>query len=367
MLQIPTGKESKISCSNVFSDVLHRPFACAHIDLSKYLRIPDENLIPIFDDLSSEEFAAKWNSTPFILKKCIRSWPAFGKWNIDFLRSKYAGVDFRAEAIDWPFGTYCDYIYDNQDESPLYLFDRKFVESMGIEVGRDRNGEYWKPECFGADLFEMLGRERPAHRWLIVGPKRSGSTFHKDPNATSAWNAVLQGSKYWIMFPPSANVPGVYVSGDGGEVTSPLSIAEWLLGFHEEARKLPECLEGICREGEILHVPSGWWHLVVNLESGVAITQNFVPPDHLPGVLEFLKNKADQVTGFETEVVDPYGLFLERLRERCPDLLGKALNKMEAKANRKRKWGLVAGAGEEDRGGDVGFSFGFAEDGVEDG
>ena len=24
----------------------------------------------------------------------------------------------------------------------------------------------------------------------IMGPAKSGSTFHKDPNATSAWNAV---------------------------------------------------------------------------------------------------------------------------------------------------------------------------------
>ena len=71
------------------------------------------------------------------------------------------------------------------------------------------------------------------------------------------------------------------------------------------------------------------------------------------------------MTGFKREVVDPYGLFLERLQERCPGLLGKALDKMEAKADRKRKWELVAGAGEGDEGGEGGFSFGFAQDGVE--
>ena len=41
-----------------------------------------------------------------------------------------------------------------------------------------------------------------------MGPSRSGSTFHKDPNSTSAWNAVIRGSKKWIMYPPGITPPG---------------------------------------------------------------------------------------------------------------------------------------------------------------
>lgn len=47
------------------------------------------------------------------------------------------------------------------------------------------------------------------------------------------------------------------MSDDQSEVTSPLSIAEWLFSFHAEARKTKGCIEGICNEGEVLHVPSG--------------------------------------------------------------------------------------------------------------
>ena len=70
----------------------------------------------------------------------------------------------------------------NIDESPLYLFDWSFVEKMNVRVSED--GHYWSPECFGGDLFSVLGHQRPHSRWLIIGPERSGSTFHKDPNAT---------------------------------------------------------------------------------------------------------------------------------------------------------------------------------------
>lgn len=35
------------------------------------------------------------------------------------------------------------------------------------------------PEYFREDYFAILGDERPDYRWLIIGPARSGSTFHK--------------------------------------------------------------------------------------------------------------------------------------------------------------------------------------------
>jgi hypothetical protein len=332
--------------------------------------IPVENRIERLSDLDYNTFAAQWSNKPFILTDCIRDWPVLKTWNLENLLKMYAEVEFRAEAVDWPLSTYHAYLQDNQDESPLYLFDKKFVDKMGISVGRDEGGAYWKPECFGPDLFEVLGAERPAHRWLIMGPERSGSTFHKDPNGTSAWNAVVQGAKYWIMFPSQTAVPGVYVSQDQGEVTSPLSIAEWLLEFHAEARRLPECVEGVCKSGEILHVPSGWWHLVVNLETGIALTQNFVPRAHLTEVVAFLKDRPEQVTGFKRDVADPYQLFVDRLEQTFPGLLLEVQSETDYRRQqaKKRTWDAAIGRDDEERCGG-GFTFGFgseSEDGEDE-
>ncbi|KAI9852415.1 MAG: hypothetical protein M1838_000733 [Thelocarpon superellum] len=359
-----------IPCDHLFSDALYRPFYCAHTPLDPFVSdVPALQAIPRLSQLSASDFGSTWADSPFILTDVVPTWPLYRTWSITDLLARYGDVRFRAEAVDWPLQQYVEYMEDNRDESPLYLFDKDFVGKMGLTVGED-GGDYWAPECFGEDLFEVLRRknQRPDWRWLIMGPERSGSTFHKDPNATSAWNAVIRGAKYWIMFPTtkqSPPPPGVFVSEDQSEVTSPLSIAEWLLGFHAEARKTKGCMEGICREGELLHVPSGWWHLVVNLSPSVAITQNFVPRKHLAAALSFLRDKPDQVSGFRSDVVDPYRTFVECMQDH-PEMLAEALAEADraSETGKKRKWeAVVRDQGEDDTSRrSEGFTFGFGGD-----
>ncbi|KAK3675654.1 hypothetical protein LTR78_004295 [Recurvomyces mirabilis] len=367
----------EINCSHLFSDVLHRPYFCAHVPLSPFAEnIPRQNQVARLDDLSAEDFAETWVNKPFILTSPVKQWPVYKTWSISYLLEKYADVRFRAESVYWPLHTYLSYMSNSHDESPFYLFDRSFAEKMSLIVSTDPDepgADYWPPTCFGTDLFTLLGPARPDHRWLIVGPERSGSTFHKDPNATSAWNAVLKGKKYWILFPSSPTLPpppGVFVSEDQSEVTSPLSIAEWLLGFHAEARQTAGCIEGICGEGEVLHVPSGWYHLVLNLEPSIAITQNFVPRQRVGAVLQFLRDQKKSVSGFGNDVLDPYALFVERLREYDEGLLEEGLRELERLGKGKRgKWeeltkAVVRDEADEENGG--GFSFGFGGGNDED-
>ena len=191
------GHSFRISCEDLFSDVLHRPFFCAHVSVVQYSKhIPPSNQIPRISNLSSLEFSNAWTNKPFILTDAVKEWPVYHEWSMEYLLQEYRKLKFRAEAVDWPLETYVNYMNNNHDESPLYLFDRSFVQTMNLTVGKDSNGKFWIPECFGEDFFKLLGEQRPDHQWLIIGPERSGSTFHKDPNATRSspcvWSLTCQ-------------------------------------------------------------------------------------------------------------------------------------------------------------------------------
>jgi len=152
--------------------------------------------------------------------------------------------------------------------------------------------EYSVPKYFKEDYFDLLnGTEaRPSYRWLLVGPSRAGATFHKDPNWTNAWNGLIRGKKKWIFYPPDTPPLGVIPSPDGLTVTVPSTMVQWFIDFYPKktTAKRIECIQN---PGDLIFIPSGWWHSVINLEPSIALTQNFVADSNLKNVFTFLKTK----------------------------------------------------------------------------
>ncbi|ELU43896.1 F-box and JmjC domain-containing protein [Rhizoctonia solani AG-1 IA] len=346
-----------IDCTGLFSDELYQPYLCANTDLNRYFyprnnrdAVSRLNMTRIEAKSIGNEFASS-SSEPFVVTNALEhlGWPAFcsvdseGKplWDTSNLLKKYSDISFRAEAFDCTLRTYWTYAENcPEDDAPLYLFDSRFVEKT--EMGAD----YTPPSFLSEDLFQLMGDKRPDYRWLIVGPAKSGSTFHKDPNATSAWNAVITGSKDVLP-------PGVYVSSDEAEVTSPLSLAAH------------RCILILCR-------PSGWWHLVVNLEPSVAVTQNFASEHELVNVLRFMRDKPDQTSGWAEDIAcaDLYEIFCDVLRKERPENLENALavlNKGSRKGNGEQQsvWEQLKKPTLSE-GVDSGFSFGFEVEGSND-
>ncbi|CAA7026818.1 unnamed protein product [Microthlaspi erraticum] len=293
--QLTGAGESVLKIRDFYSDYLFQSWLCANLEM-KPEWLERDNIVRV-RGISVEDFIAEFEepNKPVLLEGCLDDWPAIGKWSRDYLIKVAGDVEFAAGPVDMKLENYFRYSDGVSEERPLYLFDPKFAEKVPV-----LDSEYDVPVYFREDLFSVLGNERPDYRWIIIGPSGSGSSFHIDPNSTSAWNAVITGSKKWVLFPPEVVPPGVHPSPDGAEVACPVSIMEWFMNFYGETKnwkKRP--IECICKAGEVMFVPNGWWHLVINLEESIAITQNYVSRRNLLNVLEFLKkpNAKELVSG----------------------------------------------------------------------
>ncbi|WFD31280.1 hypothetical protein MSPP1_002314 [Malassezia sp. CBS 17886] len=311
---------------------------------------------------SHDAFMARFarENRPCIIAHATDDWPC-RRWTLDYVAQHWAQTEFQAEAVRMHGATYIQYARSPgggagagclpgtvPDTSPYYLFDAEFaacnneaadgwrvpdllarILPYGGASGHPNTGCASTDEHTQADLFSLFQGSRPDYRWLIAGPARSGSC----------------GSKYWMLLPPCVTPPGVFVNEDESEVTAPASLSEWMLDHYAETKRWHGrrelggdglLVDGVCHEGEVMYVPSGWWHLVVNLDESVALTQNFVSVAELPAVLAFMKHKPEQVSGFKTELAptEPsrYDAFKSLLNAYSPDLAARAIAEADARA-----------------------------------
>ena len=306
-------------------------------------------------EVSVEEFIERFERPcrPCLITDAMDGWTANTEWTYDKLRAKFGkhkfkvGSDDDGYAVRLKFNHIHHYVNDPahmRDDSPLYIFDGSFGDKEGSQPLLK---DYEVPKYFKEDLFRHVGeKRRPPYRWVVIGPPRSGSSVHVDPLATSAWNALISGHKRWALYPPDAGLtkPDLKPKGmglDGESVT-------WFQRMYPktrgaawtDTRGFPRPMDCVQGPGEIMYVPDGWWHAVLNLDHTVAVTQNVVTTARFPRAWRMTKRGRPKMSN----------QWLRKLREKRPDLAAAAdaqPRRAETSANEKTSSSSSSSSSEE--------------------
>jgi histone arginine demethylase JMJD6 len=242
-------------------------------------------------DLSVADFVSRFEgpNLPVLIDGLAEGWAAWqGAWEPRNLYAAYrdrrfrCGEDDQSRPVKLPLKLFLRYMRAQRDDSPLYIFDSMYNDK---KTPSQLLQEYAVPPYFSEDLLGLVGEHRrPPYRWMLLGPKRSGTGVHIDPLGTSAWNTLLYGRKHWVLFDPGLSKEEVkgkdLVRKDLREDDEPIDYFRNILPrikarWGKEATLGGRMLEFVQHPGETIFVPGGWWHAVINLDDTVAVTQNY--------------------------------------------------------------------------------------------
>lgn len=267
----------------------------AALDLDAVLGKAEGNCARVhIQDLSPASFSELYEDKPCIIEGMLDGWGA-RDWAPEALADRFGGAKFKCgdteagHKVTISLRAYHAYTLAQEDDAPLYVFDEDFADEH--RKTRALLDDFSPPEVFQEDLFQYLGEgARPPFRWILLGPRRSGSSIHIDPCSTAAWNTVISGRKRWVLFPPGTPrhilKPASWLSARRSEAI------DWFLHFAKDIPpQLPahqQPMEVDCGPGDTIYVPPNWWHTVLNLDDTVAVTQNFVSTWNFPLVWQEL-------------------------------------------------------------------------------
>ena len=239
-------------------------------DLKKLL--PD-NFFDLIPTLSNEFAQVKTISSvdeyydfdnpgePLLLKSAINHWPALTKWTFEFFSEKYGNLEVIANLysgknrVQIKLKELIDQIFSNGNNAPYlqeWWYELDYPELFDDVI---------TPRYFSGDFSSKFLGFKNSHLW--IGGMSSSTPFHQDETAGHVWSAQISGIKRWIFINPDIRV----LDSD----LIDFSIHKFNNKFNG-AIKYAEVLPG-----DILFLPSKWWHSVYSSEPTITLRNVYVP------------------------------------------------------------------------------------------
>jgi hypothetical protein len=232
---------------------------------------------------------------PVIITDAIQGWPAFAKWTFDYFKESY-GSDLAMATPGlhsglWKLtklGPYIDYLDTATKELPGFWIDRK---TRKPSAPQPYDSPFYLMGWTAFDHAELYNDIQPAPRcisdwtlsltptlrdvlqltckrtyWAVyIGPEGSLSKLHIDFAHTHGYLAQIQGGKRALLFSPSDS-PNLY----DGQVDPESPDLERFPLYNQAT-----AYECVIERGDLLFIPSDWWHYVRGLERSITVSHNF--------------------------------------------------------------------------------------------
>jgi hypothetical protein len=246
------------------------------------------SIIPREPLLSSERFVNEYKTPakPVVLTELSKTWPARSKWSFDYLRevvgdsivpvyssSKARGNQHQhAPAKNISLREYLDLL--NNGEKDLRLFFYNILNGAPALLK-----DFTYPEI-GLKFFRRL----PV---LFAGGKGAKVQMHYDIDLADLLLCHFGGRKHVLLIPPE-QTKYLYKVPFSFSALHEIDLANPDLNRFPALKEL-DAQVTVLNHGDVLYIPSGFWHYIVYEEAGFSMTLRAMPQS-LKRRLAMLKN-----------------------------------------------------------------------------
>jgi hypothetical protein len=266
-----------------------------------------------------------------IVTDALDTWPARSKWTLDFFATRYADDVVTANSpmflesdlglervqVEMRLADYVRYIQDPAQEprgtfrlgnweslkrNRLPLYDPAYrVLARHPELAEDVvSSPYFVEDLFARLPFaarRFLDTYGSPVHYLFLAPRGSVSFLHADYWGTHAYLAQLAGRKLCVLFSPTDG-PNVY----GGAIRNPLQVDAARFPLYAQAT--PHV--GVLEAGEMVFIPSGWWHFVLGLEPSITYSYDFFTKHNMDTYFTFFFEAFTRLATTDAQALPPH-------------------------------------------------------------
>ncbi|MBE9598979.1 cupin-like domain-containing protein [Pedobacter sp. MC2016-24] len=232
----------------------------------------DLSPIDVVNDISKEDFEKNYLNTrkPLIIKNMSKSWPAYEKWNLDYMKTVVgdrtvplydsAKADpakpINAAAAEMKFADYINLIKDTPTDLRIFLFDPIKQAPKLLE-------DYRAPK-------DLMGGFLDSYPNMFFGGKGSVTFLHYDIDLAHIFHTHFNGRKHVILFENKwkerlYQIPYATYALEDYDVEKP--------DFNQfPALKGVKGIEAFLEHGDTLFMPTGYWHWMKYLDGSFSIS-----------------------------------------------------------------------------------------------
>lgn len=245
--------------------------------------------------LSYDEFAQTYlyPNKPVVITDAICGWKAVSSWTPEFFKDAFGEMkltianeehgqpncDGNSE-VEYTMTTFMDRVLESSDENPAPYFRNRIIHDLfpsiehDIEPLPDYIQPNWLPEHYLVGYVERVLNRGAAIELYIGGKGSAFPVLHFDGAGTHAFLMQIYGRKKVIIYPPDQH-PYLYPSPKKQNLSMIDNVEKPDLGRFPLFAKAVS-ITFVLEPGEMLFVPSHWWHTTHMLTPSISVSINTV-------------------------------------------------------------------------------------------